>query len=101
MIDTANLPTHTLDEIVDYETAREVMAMLGSALTSDIHAEESKSRPSAARLAALRAERAKIFGERLNLCAGDRAEVSRVISEYGMRVRQSFRTSDSPALARG
>lgn len=77
----------TQSEAIAFECAREVITHLRAILTGQIAEEASKERPDAERVAALHAERSRLFRERAGLRVKDQATVARVRAEYGARVR--------------
>lgn len=80
-------PKWTQDEAIDFECAREVITDLQAMLTGQIAEEGGKEHPDAERLAALRAERSRLFRERGGLHVKDHDAIARVLTEYGARVR--------------
>lgn len=80
-------PKWTQDEAIDFECAREVITDLQAILTGQIAEEGGKEHPDAERLAALRAERSRLFRERVGLHVKDHDAIARVRAEYGARVR--------------
>lgn len=77
----------TQTEAVAYECAREVITDLIAIQTGQIEDESRKSQPDAEHIEALRTERARLFNERAGLRVNDHAEVARIRTEYGARVR--------------
>jgi hypothetical protein len=80
-------PKWSQDEAIAFECAREVITDLHGIFTGQIAEESGKSQPDAERLASLRAERSRLFQERAGLRVKDHAEIARVRTEYGERVR--------------
>ncbi len=80
-------PKWTQDEAIDFECAREVITDLQAILTGQIAEEGGKKHPDAERLAALRAERSRLFRERGGLHVKDHDAIARVLTEYGALVR--------------
>lgn len=80
-------PKWTQDEAIDFECACDVITDLRAILTGRIAEEGSKEHPDAERVAALRAERSRLFRERAGLHVKDHDAIARVLTEYGTRVR--------------
>jgi hypothetical protein len=77
----------TQNEAIDFECAREVITELMAYYSSQIAEESERSQPDVAHIEQLRDERSRLAGERANLHVLDHDNVSRVLLEYGARVR--------------
>lgn len=88
----------TQTEAIAYECAREVITDLRGILTGEIADEMSKGSPDDERVAALRAERSRLFQERAALRLKNHEAVARVRAEYGAIVR-SWRANNRSDIA--
>jgi len=93
-----NEPLYTQGEAIDYEVARETITILGAILMREIYDEEAKNWPDAARVSSLCDEHWKLLEERENLHVKDHAEIARIRTEYGSRVR-AWREQRCQAIA--
>ncbi|MDR1274880.1 MAG: hypothetical protein LBL72_00585 [Candidatus Accumulibacter sp.] len=77
----------TQDEAIDYECARETITHLHAILTNQSYEESRKPHPNAELLERWDAEISRIFRERAKLDIHDHAEIARIRTEYGARIR--------------
>ena len=77
----------TQDDAIAFECACEVITDMMAIQSCQIAEEAKKTAPDADREASLRAERSRLYKERLALHVDDHGEVARIRTEYGAIIR--------------
>jgi hypothetical protein len=80
-------PEWSHEDCVEYEVARETITHLAAFRSAWIAAEEAKPAPDSAAIARWQAERTAYVMELRGLHALDRANISRICTEYGAQVK--------------
>jgi hypothetical protein len=77
----------TQDESIAFECACEVITDMMAIHSGQITEEAKKAEPDADRVASLRAERLRLYQERLALHVDNQDEVARIRTKYGAIIR--------------